>query len=319
MDSTEDFEVHGLHIQVVDDDDVEIAGAKVLLEGPERIETKTDDHGWITIDGLSRGTYTVRVSGEVTEDDDDDVVCELELVVPTPRAVEHEVKSRLPTTEAPVENSPADTPIEPASLAAATVATPTPASPTPPATAVDARPVPVQDSTTAPVEKPKGIDVPIYVSHFHENHFMPHLIEDEFLEVLAGVAAFHKEHGVCPLELHPDVGAENKELNDKRLKFAECVVHGDEETWKELTKEATTRDVQTFLKYFASKGWPCDPGKVDGEEGPKTHEAIFQFQHACNVAWGMNLKVDGSFGPKTWAGALLSVTKVIGTHSSSEK
>ncbi|HNY33007.1 MAG TPA: peptidoglycan-binding domain-containing protein, partial [Fibrobacteria bacterium] len=58
-------------------------------------------------------------------------------------------------------------------------------------------------------------------------------------------------------------------------------------------------------------GWHCDPGKVDGVEGPKTRNGIYQFQFACNQAWGMQLSLDGKCGPKTWGGMYTTLKQVI--------
>ncbi|MBK9577777.1 MAG: peptidoglycan-binding protein [Fibrobacteres bacterium] len=310
VDATEDFEVHGLHIQVVDDNDAGIPGAKVLLEGPERIETKTDDHGWITVDGLSRGTYTVRVTSDVA-DEDEDVVCELEVVVPTPRAVDHEVKTPTPVATASEPAPLASSLAEPSHLAPTSTPTAAPSASAAPAPASAPAATPAEAPVEAAPPKPKGIDIPLFESHFHDNHHMPNLVDDDFLEVLAGLADYHKKNGSCPLELHPEIGEDNRELNAKRLAVAECILHGDEAAWKEFTKDATTRDVQTFLKYFASKGWYCDPGKVDGVEGPKTRMAISKFQYSHNEVASNYLQVDGKCGPKTWNAILHTLARII--------
>jgi hypothetical protein len=58
---TVDFEVHGLHIQVVNDSDEIVPNAFVRLEGPVALEGDTDEHGWITFKDLKRGTYKLHV------------------------------------------------------------------------------------------------------------------------------------------------------------------------------------------------------------------------------------------------------------------
>jgi peptidoglycan hydrolase-like protein with peptidoglycan-binding domain len=52
----------------------------------------------------------------------------------------------------------------------------------------------------------------------------------------------------------------------------------------------TIKDVQAALK---NAGF--DPGSIDGKLGPRTQQAIKEFQRA------KGLKIDGKVGPKTWA------------------
>ena len=300
VETTEDFETHGLHIQVVDDDDAPIPNAKVVLEGPEHRDALTDLHGWLTLDGLARGTYKLRVLDSTPGEDEEDIVCELDVVVPTPRSVDHNVKMATPASAA-LEPAPSAIAHAEPSRAASAPIEPTSA---PPATDSAPASAPTATATEAPVEaappKPKGIDIPLFEHHFHEGSHMPNLVDDDFMEVLAGLADYHKKNGACPLELHPEIGEENRELNAKRLAVAECILHGDEAAWKDLTKDATTRDVQTFLKFITNKGWYCDPGKVDGVEGPKTRLAISMFQYTFNNHTSNFLQIDGVCGPKTW-------------------
>jgi len=156
-------------------------------------------------------------------------------------------------------------------------------------------------------------EVPVYETHFDDGHFLPNLATDEFLEALAGVVEYHRQYGQCPLEIHSEVGSVDPEILEKRLKLAESIVHGDESAWASLVQNATISDVQQFLRYFASKGWHCDPGPVDGKDGPRTIEGIFQFQHACNHAWKMKLTTDGICGPKTWNGILRTLRGLVGS------
>ena len=52
----------------------------------------------------------------------------------------------------------------------------------------------------------------------------------------------------------------------------------------------TTRRIQTALK---NAGF--DPGTIDGKMGPRTEQAIKEFQRT------KGLKIDGKVGPQTWA------------------
>ena len=53
--------------------------------------------------------------------------------------------------------------------------------------------------------------------------------------------------------------------------------------------EPTAKDIQNALK---NAGF--DPGAIDGKMGPRTKQAVMEFQRA------KGLKVDGKVGPKTW-------------------
>ena len=54
--------------------------------------------------------------------------------------------------------------------------------------------------------------------------------------------------------------------------------------------DLTTRQIQTALR-----GAGFDPGAIDGRMGPRTQQAVKEFQRT------KGLKVDGVVGPKTWA------------------
>ena len=54
-------------------------------------------------------------------------------------------------------------------------------------------------------------------------------------------------------------------------------------------RKPTTAEIQTALK---NAGF--DPGAIDGKAGPRTDQAVKEFQRA------KSLKVDGKVGPKTW-------------------
>ncbi len=58
----------------------------------------------------------------------------------------------------------------------------------------------------------------------------------------------------------------------------------------EKTFSATTKEIQIALK---NAGF--NPGSVDGKMGPRTQQAVKEFQRA------KGLKIDGKVGPKTWA------------------
>jgi peptidoglycan hydrolase-like protein with peptidoglycan-binding domain len=82
-----------------------------------------------------------------------------------------------------------------------------------------------------------------------------------------------------------------------------CILSRDVKAWKALTAEyGTTQEYQTFLKTLTMRhGWNCDPGAVDGIDGPKTQGALQAFQQQANARYGLELAEDGIIGPQTWS------------------
>lgn len=54
---TQDFEVHGVHVRVVDAKKKAVANLAVKLSGPVELEATTDDHGFASFTGLKAGRY----------------------------------------------------------------------------------------------------------------------------------------------------------------------------------------------------------------------------------------------------------------------
>ena len=57
---TKDFECHGVHVQIIDNEKQPAPFASVSLEGPVSHKDTTDEHGFISFFGLKPGEYTVR-------------------------------------------------------------------------------------------------------------------------------------------------------------------------------------------------------------------------------------------------------------------
>mgnify|MGYP003800729799 CR=1 FL=1 len=55
------FELHSLRVQVVNDADIAVPNARVKLSGPVVVESLADDHGWVVLENLPRGTYRLHV------------------------------------------------------------------------------------------------------------------------------------------------------------------------------------------------------------------------------------------------------------------
>src|SRR5262249_10860890 len=78
-----------------------------------------------------------------------------------------------------------------------------------------------------------------------------------------------------------------------------------EEDWRKVIKQAKIEDYQFTLKSLSTLYfWDCDPGAVDGVDGPKTQRAVKGFQKEANSIFNLGLEVDGVMGPETWVGVL---------------
>ncbi len=87
----------------------------------------------------------------------------------------------------------------------------------------------------------------------------------------------------------------NKRLSERRARSVFAFITNQPNIWaEELEKQENwgTVEVQTMLKDF---GGACDPGRIDGIQGPRTTAAIKAFQSPPE----RGLKVDGIAGPKT--------------------
>ncbi|NQT75209.1 MAG: peptidoglycan-binding protein [Candidatus Omnitrophica bacterium] len=80
---------------------------------------------------------------------------------------------------------------------------------------------------------------------------------------------------------------EKRDLDDS-YKIEVRSAYSEEQEKKEAS--VTTKEIQIALK---NAGF--DPGTADGKLGPRTQQAVKEFQRA------KGLKVDGKVGPKTWA------------------
>lgn len=60
LEETQDFEVHGVHVRVVDDKKKAVASLPVKLVGPVELDSVTDQHGYASFVGLKAGSYALR-------------------------------------------------------------------------------------------------------------------------------------------------------------------------------------------------------------------------------------------------------------------
>jgi hypothetical protein len=54
-----DFECHGIHVQIIDNEKQPAPFAKVTLKGPVNSNTTADEHGFVSFFGLKAGEYTI--------------------------------------------------------------------------------------------------------------------------------------------------------------------------------------------------------------------------------------------------------------------
>lgn len=115
---------------------------------------------------------------------------------------------------------------------------------------------------------------------------------------------------------HTDTSGEaayNLDLSRLRAKGVTALLTGVRDDWVDVCQEKSkVEDYQQILKWVSETlGWPCDPGEVDDQNGPKTKEAVKGFQRSYND-WEDDSKkeesisVDGIVGRQTW-GAIFDV------------
>jgi hypothetical protein len=96
----------------------------------------------------------------------------------------------------------------------------------------------------------------------------------------------------------------NLALSRQRAAAGRAALAGDREAYAKVAHERhTVADEQQVLRWVAAtRGYPCDPGPIDGKAGPKLTAAVRAFQQAYDDdAPVEDLKVDGVLGPRTWA------------------
>jgi hypothetical protein len=59
LEDTDDFESHGIHVQIIDAKKQPVPFAAVILKGPVSADSKSDAHGFVSFTGLKPGEYTL--------------------------------------------------------------------------------------------------------------------------------------------------------------------------------------------------------------------------------------------------------------------
>lgn len=102
--------------------------------------------------------------------------------------------------------------------------------------------------------------------------------------------------------------ASNVTLAHKRAMSVKHALLGEKEDWVAIADgQHRVEDYQQILTWI-SKVWAadCDPDGVDNIHGPKTTQAVRNFQTLYNDEFEASIDVDGVVGPQTW-GAIFDV------------
>jgi outer membrane protein OmpA-like peptidoglycan-associated protein len=134
------------------------------------------------------------------------------------------------------------------------------------------------------------------------------------LHVLKACLQYAQAHPEQPVVIagHTDtVGTPgyNLTLSSLRAQNVQAALIGKRDDWvSSAAAKHCVADYQRILTFTAdSLGWDCDPGGVDNKGGPKTAQAVKNFQARYNDEFQASIDVDGGVGPQTW-GAFFDVS-----------
>jgi outer membrane protein OmpA-like peptidoglycan-associated protein len=133
------------------------------------------------------------------------------------------------------------------------------------------------------------------------------------LAVLMACLRYAQAHPEQPIVIagHTDtVGTPgyNLTLSSLRSQNVQAALLGKRDDWvSSSAAKHCVADYQRILAFTAdTMGWDCDPGGVDNKGGPKTAQAVKNFQARYNDEFQASIDVDGGVGPQTW-GAFFDV------------
>jgi outer membrane protein OmpA-like peptidoglycan-associated protein len=161
--------------------------------------------------------------------------------------------------------------------------------------------------------------------HFNHNCALPCLGEKgELIGALAAAFTFAKDNSDRELiiEGHADTSGDpeyNLAISKRRAEAIKALLSNEISWWNTVVTctdhKIEPEDYQATLKSLAVNfGWPCDPGEVDNQDGPKTQEGVKGFQGEYNKRFGKDLKPDGVVGPKTWEAIGLVIQSILQDH-----
>jgi type VI secretion system secreted protein Hcp len=143
---------------------------------------------------------------------------------------------------------------------------------------------------------------------FNHNSAVPMIDADEkLISAVVATLAFASKNTEKEATIygHTDSSGEtdyNIKLSELRCKSVKAFIDNKPQEFVSICKEKSkVEDYQTFLSVLTKKySWECDPGSIDNQDGPKTKEALKQFQIDYNLFYGKSISEDGRIGPETW-------------------
>ncbi|MBK9419049.1 MAG: peptidoglycan-binding protein [Flavobacteriales bacterium] len=108
----------------------------------------------------------------------------------------------------------------------------------------------------------------------------------------------------------------NRKLSRRRAEAVKAILDRNHDAWHDLSRNHFgTHDIQAFLADLDTlEHLGCDPGPVDGVDGPRTRAAIEAFQRHANERWKLGLVEDGLCGPRTWGAVLRALVACVQTE-----
>jgi hypothetical protein len=110
----------------------------------------------------------------------------------------------------------------------------------------------------------------------------------------------------------------NRKLSKTRAEATQALLKGDKDAWgKACAEHQKIEDLQMTLKWVAEvHGWPCNPGAVDNEVGPRTRAARRAFRKRYNDELSGSLALDADTSAADWRAFLdlyeISLTDELG-------
>jgi hypothetical protein len=142
---------------------------------------------------------------------------------------------------------------------------------------------PTPGSVENPDERVSGLGVLVVAYRFQK-------LNPNFRLLLAGHADTSGDAGY------------NFTLSELRARNVLHLLLGERSPWVEISlKHSQVDDQQRILKHYARTfRWPCDPGEIDNQPGPRTEQAVLNFQSTYNRLLRHSIQEDGIAGKETW-------------------
>jgi outer membrane protein OmpA-like peptidoglycan-associated protein len=145
-------------------------------------------------------------------------------------------------------------------------------------------------------------------SCFHHASAIPCIAEkNNLLGTIADALAYAHQYADCSIAVlghtaTPGDTAETRRLSEQRAMSVKAILDNDEKSFSSIAeKTGAIADLQLILNTLTDVfGWNCKAGNADGTAGPKTHEAIRNFQKSYNARFKPEIKENGEADKSTW-------------------